>query len=192
MTAASNTAAVGCAVAKPTTRLQIERHEKQRRQPDQRDGVLREHPESEANTDTQPSAAILLEKDSRQKVKRPGPASRQRRIGRNDKPRHEKERQHLQHHHSGPRRALIKTERGQPEDEKTGHEVTEKGKDANSKFTVAKHHCPKIYQPGDHRWMIEIADIQMSGVEPIVGLLRKKVGPAESGQLQQEQPGHED
>ena len=40
--------------------------------------------------------------------------------------------------------------------------------------------------------MIEIADIQMSGVEPIVGLLREKVGPAEGGQLEQEQPGHED
>ena len=40
--------------------------------------------------------------------------------------------------------------------------------------------------------MIEIADVEMSGVEPVVGLLREKVWPGEGGQLEKEQPGHKE
>jgi hypothetical protein len=59
--------------------------------------------------------------------------------------------------------------------------VAEEGEDADAKFAVTKHRRAEINQPGDHRWMIEIADIEMAGVEPVVGFLGKKVGYGEGG-----------
>lgn len=64
--------------------------------------------------------------------------------------------------------------------------MADEGKDANAEFAMTKHRCAKIYQPGDHRWMIEIANVEVSGVEPIVGFLGEKVRPGQGGQLEQE------
>src|SRR4029077_18416946 len=122
------------------------------------------------------SAAVFLKKDPRQTVERAGPEGRQRRVGCDHESCREKERQYLQHRDGGPSRASVKAKRGQPENEETGNEVAEEGEDTDTEFAVTKHLRAKINQPGDHRRMIEIADVEMAGIEPVVGFLRKKVG----------------
>ncbi|MGA7393478.1 MAG: hypothetical protein WBV90_02795 [Terrimicrobiaceae bacterium] len=68
--------------------------------------------------------------------------------------------------------------------------MAEQGEDADTKFAVTKHRCAEMNKPGDHRRVIEIAEVEMASVEPVVGFFWKKVGRGESGESEQQQPGH--
>src|SRR4029453_8120707 len=72
---------------------------------------------------------------------------------------------------------------------KTRDEPAEPPADADAEFVVAKKPRPRTDQPRDHRRVVEIAEVDVLCIVPVIRFLREKLGLPEINQPQQRQIG---
>ena len=88
--------------------------------------------------------------------------------------------------------AFVVKETCEPEDPEGGDERAEEGADSDGEFVVTKEGGAAGDEPCDHRRMIEVSDVEMLRVEPVISFLGKQIGEGEKGEPEEDQTQDDD
>jgi len=165
----------------------VDEHESQGAGAEQRDGVLRQQPQPEAHAGAPPRARPRLDQGAPEEVERTGPCRRERRIGRHDDAARERERQHRdERQRHGGRRLAEPTARERGAEAGRDERAQDRAR-AHAPFAVAERARAEPNEPGDERRMIEIGELQVSRVTPVVRLFGEELEGTGVGDAQREQ-----
>ncbi len=117
-------------------------------------------------------------------MERPGPRRGHWRVGRHQEAGGEAEGQHRHEQQAGEGRRSAEQLMGQAEAEEGGREPAEPGGETHAELVVAEQAGGRPDQPGHHRRMVEIADVEVLGVVPVIGFLRQEIDKPEEDQAQ--------
>ena len=171
----------------PGARAPVGEHEEERAGAEQRDRVLREHPGAETDADPPPRARPRLDEREPQEVERPRPGRGEWRVGSHQDPAGERERQRRDQRDAHRRRGLPEPARRERRREADRHERTRDRADAHAPLTVTEERGAGGDQPGHERRVVEIRQVQVLRVAPVVGLFGQELDGPGVGDSEREQ-----
>ncbi len=169
---------IGLPTPPPAPRFAIPQREAQGYGNEQTDGVFRKRADPQPETDTPPRGRAARHQCALEIVERCRPSGSQGRVGGHEQPRKKEEGQGLHQHHGGERGRLIKKVARQTiGKDRRNHTAAERAR-ADSELRLAEGGRAHLDQPRNHRWVVEISDVEMARVIPVVRFLRQKLdGP---------------
>ena len=169
------------------TGARVEQREGQRAQPEQRDRVLGEQPEADAEPGGEPRARLFLDQRAVQKVERARPGRGERRVGSHHRPAREGERQRGAQRERRGRGRLAEPATREREGEARRDERAEQRGEPHRPLVLAEQRRRARDQPGDERRVVEIGEREVLRVAPVVRLLGQELERAQVRGAQREE-----
>ena len=165
------------------TRLRVDQHEDERRDRHERHRVLRHHSEADCDAGGEPRAILVVEQRPAQEIQRRGPRRGERCVRRDDHADDEEVGQRAGEQRGAKRRGSSAEVARVERDEDDHHDPARHRGEANEELAGAKLRN-RGDQPGDERRVIDVADVGMLRIIPVVRFLRDQLDLSEIDQAQ--------